>query len=268
MSADDILARRPARPDPPAVVATPGLWVEHRGTGFVGVVADVGRREVGLRDDSGLLRVFGLDAGGFRLVETGAVVTLRPAPAPTPSAPAVTASGAVAAPTQPARVARADRILVEGSHDAELLEKVWGDELRSEGVVVEPIGGADHLADEIAARRPGPDRRLGVLLDHLVDGSKEARIAATVAGPYVRVDGHPFVDVWQAVRPHVVGLAQWPVVGPGRPWKEGIAAALGGGEPFEVWRRILRSVGSYRDLEASFVGAVERLLDFLLTDPP
>jgi hypothetical protein len=261
---DDVLAptRRPA--PAPQVAAAPGLWVEHVGSGFVGLVESVERREVAIRDDSGLLRLFPLDARGFRLLETGAVVTLTPPAAKAPAPPRFTASGAVAGPGQPARVARADRILVEGVHDAELLEKVWGDELRGEGIVVEPIGGVDNLAAEIAQRRPGPDQRLGVLLDHLVPGSKEARVAAAVAGPHVLIEGHVFVDVWQTVRPHVLGLTAWPVIPRGQEWKAGITHALGQDDPRLLWRRILAAVHSYEDLEPSLVGAVERLLDFLL----
>ena len=265
---NDVLAGRPKPPEAPRITARPGLWVEHRGSGFVGVITDVDRRAVSLRDDSDLLRVFPLEPRGFSLIEDGTVVTLEPgALADVPAAPAFTASGAVAAPPAPARVARADRILVEGVHDAELLEKVWGDELRAEGIVVEPIDGVDNLADELAARRPGPRRRIGVLLDHLVPGSKESRIAALAAGPYVRVEGHTFVDVWQAVRPHVLGLQAWPVIGRDQEWKAGMCAALGADDPRLLWRRILRAVHSYSDLEPSLVGAVERLLDFLLEPP-
>ncbi|HEU4490684.1 MAG TPA: DUF3097 family protein [Jiangellales bacterium] len=60
-----------------------------------------------------------------------------------------------------ARVARASRIYVEGRHDAELVEKVWGDDIRVEGVVVEVLGGIDDLPARVAAFRPGPGRRLG-----------------------------------------------------------------------------------------------------------
>ena len=264
----DILAKRIGATEARTVAVAPGLWVEHRGSGFVGVVEDTDRATVSLRDDSGLLRVFPLEPRGFSLLPDGEVVTLaRPAP-PVPARAAFTASGAVAEPDQPARVARADLILVEGIHDAELLEKVWGDELRSAGIVVEPMDGADHLVDEVRRRRPGPRRRVGVLLDHLVPGSKETRLATVVRGPHVHVDGHEFVDVWQAVRPSVVGLGAWPVVGREQPWKEGICAALGCDEPFQLWRRILGSVHDYRDLEPSLVGAVERILDFLLEGRP
>lgn len=265
---DDVLSAR--RPEPAAAATVParaGMWVEHRGSGFVGVIVDVDRRAVSLRDDSDLLRVFPLESRGFSLVSDGSVVTLAAPMTEAAASPAFTASGAVAAPATPARTARADRILVEGIHDAELLEKVWGDELRPEGIVVEPIDGVDNLADELAGRRPGPGRRFGVLLDHLVDGSKESRIAALVSGPHVRVDGHEFVDVWQAVRPHVVGLQAWPVIGRGQDWKTGMCAAFGVDDPRLLWHRILGAVNGYQDLEPSFVGAVERLLDFLLEPP-
>lgn len=266
---EDVLARRrPAVRAPLQIPAHRGVWVEHRGSEFVGVIEDVERRHVALRDDAGLLRRFPLDRGAFKLVASGDVVTLVPPEAiPRPAAPAFTSSGAVAAPPAPAVVARADRILVEGVHDAELIEKVWGDELRPEGVVVEPIDGADHLLDEIRRRRPGRDQRLGVLLDHLVPGSKESRIAAEVHDAHVLVVGHPFVDVWQAVRPHVVGVPAWPVVPPGTSWKTGICDAFGVDDATLLWRRIRNAVRDYRDLEPTFVGAVEQLLDFLLAPP-
>lgn len=79
-----------------------------------------------------------------------------------------------------ARTALASRIYVEGRHDAELVEQVWGADLRVEGVVVEYLGGVDDLAAIVAEFNPGPGRRLGVLVDHLVTGSKEARIADSV----------------------------------------------------------------------------------------
>lgn len=247
--------------------ATAGLWVEHIGSGFVGVVEALEHRAVGIRDDSGLLRVFPLGAAAFRLVETGATVTLTPPVAAAQRGRALTKAGAVWDGPAPARVASAHRILVEGTHDAELLEKVWGDDLRAEAIVVEPLGGADNLAAQLQARRPGPQRRIGVLLDHLVAGSKETRIATASRSAHVLVDGHPYVDVWQAVRPHVLGMNQWPVIERGRSWKDGITVALGGEDPASVWRHILRQVNSYRDLEPTFVGAVERLLDFLCADP-
>ena len=84
------------------------------------------------------------------------------------------------------------------------MERVWGDDLRVEGVVVEPLDGVDALPEAVRAFGPGPGRRLGVLVDHLVAGTKESRIVAAVTSPDVLVTGHPYVDVWQAVRPQPV----------------------------------------------------------------
>ena len=134
-------------------------------------------------------------------------------------------------------MAWASRILVEGIHDAELVEKVWGDDLRELGVVVERLDGMDDLADVVRDLDPGPGRRLGVLLDHLVDGSKESRAAAEVRHPHVLVTGTPFVDVWAAVRPSAIGIDAWPDVPRGVPWKAGVLDALGiAAHPGEFWR--------------------------------
>jgi hypothetical protein len=172
-------------------------------------------------------------------------------------------------------VARASRILVEGRHDAELVEKVWGDDLRVEGVVVEYLEGVDHLTDALRALRPGPQRRVGVLVDHLVPGSKESRIAQAVAtGPsarHVLVVGHPFVDVWQGVRPAALGIDAWPSVPRNLDWKHGLCQALGWphrdqADIARAWRRILSRVGSYTDLEPSLLGRVEELIDFVTAE--
>ena len=174
----------------------------------------------------------------------------------------VTASGSIAGEGR-ARTARASRIWVEGKHDAELVEHVWGDDLRELGIVVEPMHGADDLAALVAEFAPGPQRRLGVLLDHLVAGSKETRIAQTVRDPNVLVTGHPFVDVWAGIRPKVLGLDDWPDIPKGDvPWKEGLCAALG--VPFDgFWPRLRNRVRTFADLRPELVGAVERLIDFV-----
>lgn len=49
--------------------------------------------------------------------------------------------------------------------------------------------------------------------------------------PYVLVTGHPYIDIWQAVRPAAVGIAAWPRVPPGLPWKAGVCATLGSATP-------------------------------------
>jgi hypothetical protein len=221
-----------------------------------------------LEDRHGRRRVFPLRPGGFWL--DGRPVTLvRPATAARAAGPAArrrTASGSVAVPGAPARVARASRIYVEGVHDATLVERVWGDDLRVEGVVVEPLDGIDDLAAVVRSFGPGPDRRLGVLVDHLVAGSKESRIVAGVANPHVLVTGHPYVDIWQAVKPAAVGIPRWPSVPRGLPWKDGVCQALGVSDTAEMWRRVQRGVRSYADLEVPLLRAVEELIDFV-TDP-
>lgn len=157
---------------------------------------------------------------------------------------------------------------MEGRHDAELLEVVWGDELRDAGIVVEPRHGIDDLAAAVADFRPTPTRRLGILVDHLVAGSKEQRIAATVVKEAnVLVTGHPFVDVWAGIRPQVVGIDAWPDVPRGVPWKEGMCAALGT-DPATYWPTIRNRVRSFADLRPELVGAVEQLIDFVATPLP
>lgn len=48
------------------------------------------------------------------------------------------------------------RIYVEGVHDAALVEKVWGHDLRVEGVVVEYLEGIDHLPSVVEEFGPAP----------------------------------------------------------------------------------------------------------------
>jgi hypothetical protein len=254
--------RRP--PDYPEVEGRPGLEVLHRSSGVEGAVLGFEHGGVAIRDrHSGTRRLVRLDPGGFR-VGGRSVTLVPPRPARPPQAPGRTASGSTAVQDRRARVARASRILVEGVHDAELVEKVWGDDLRVEGVVVERLDGMDHLVEVIHHFRPGPGRRLGVLLDHLVDGAKEARVAAAVRHPDVLVRGTPYVDVWQAVRPRAAGIEAWPEIPRGCPWKEGIIAALGRREsPGEFWRALLARVHTFADLDPTLVGAVEELIDFV-----
>jgi hypothetical protein len=252
------------KPDPaPTVPADPGLVVEEPGTGFCGAVVRCEAGTVTLEDRFGKHRVFPMELRGFLL--EGRVVTLvRPSPTP-PARPARTASGSVAVPGARARVARAGRIYVEGRHDAELVERVWGDDLRVEGVVVEYLEGVDDLPSVVAGFAPGPDARLGVLVDHLVPGSKEWHIAESVTSEHALVVGHPYIDVWQAVKPSSVGIAKWPHIPHGQDWKTGVCRALGWrvANTGEAWQRILGSVRSYKDLEPALLGRVEELIDFV-----
>jgi hypothetical protein len=263
MYGDDVLAgnwRR--RKVVPEVDAEPDLVVEDADSGFCGAVVGFESGAVVLEDRHGRRRNFPLLPAAFLL--DGQPVTLR-RPRPSAAAPVRqrTASGSVAVAGVRAQVAKASRIWVEGIHDAALVERIWGDDLRIEGVVVEPLDGIDELADRVRDFGPGPGCRLGVLVDHLVPGSKESRIVAAVTSPHVLVTGHPYVDVWQAVKPSALGISAWPVVPPGRPWKEGVCAALGVAEPAQMWRRILARVDSFQDVETPLINAVERLIDFV-----
>src|SRR5262252_9109802 len=267
----DVLAEgagRRRRAELPQVPAERGLVVEEAGGGFCGAVVDCEKQGVTLEDRAGRQRVFPLTRGGF-LLEGRPVTLVRPGQPP-PAVASRTASGSIAAPRPAAgtaaraRVARASRIYVEGRQDADLVEKIWGDDLREVGVVVEYLAGVDHLPSIVAGFAPGPARRLGVLVDHLVAGSKESRIAAQVSSPHVLVVGHPFIDVWAAVKPSVLGISGWPRVPPGQPWKEGALARIGWPESAAAgWQRILRSVTSFADLEPEFLGRVEELIDFV-----
>ncbi|GAA2743526.1 DUF3097 domain-containing protein [Kitasatospora cinereorecta] len=252
----------------PEVAAERDLVVEEAATGFCGAVVRCEKTAEGLtvtlEDRFGKHRVFPMVERGFLL--EGRVVTLvRPTAAAAPErGPGRTASGSVAVPGARARVARESRIYVEGRHDAELVERVWGDDLRIEGVVVEYLEGIDDLPAIVAAFRPGPGRRLGVLVDHLLPGTKEHRIASQVTGEHVLVVGHPYIDVWQAVKPASVGIPGWPEVPYGEDWKEGICRRLGW--PVDTpaaWKRILGSVRSYKDLDPALLGRVEELIDFV-----
>jgi hypothetical protein len=244
------------------------LVIEWADTGFCGAVLLVENKLVHLEDYRGGVRLFPL-GGGFLLEGKPVVLT---APVVAPNGTARTASGSFAVADQKARVALPSRIFVEGRHDAELVEKVWGADLRVEGVVVEYLEGVDELDAIVRQFSPGPGRRIGVLVDHLVAGSKESRIAEAVArgpfGAHVLVVGHPFVDVWQAVKPARIGLAAWPDIPRSIEWKHGMCAALDW--PHEdqadiarAWQRILGTVRTYADLEPVVLGRVEQLIDFV-----
>lgn len=254
------------------VDAVNGLVAECASTGWCGAVVGWQKGADGwavmLEDRKGARRPFAL---GPSFLIDGELVALRRPRGPVAPAPAQrTASGSVAVAGMRARTARASRIWVEGRHDAELVERVWGADLRVEGVVVEELGGVDELPARLRQFRPGPGSRVGMLVDHLVPGSKETRIAHDVSTQWpghVIVLGHPYVDVWQAVRPQTAGIATWPVVPPGTPWKDGVCAALGwGGDTGSAWRALLARVEDYTDLEPSLLGTVEELIDFVTAD--
>lgn len=263
-------AKAARTPAPPRRVPAERDLVVERHDGWVGAVVRVEAGQVHLEDRRGKVRAFPLGRGFF---VDGVEVELVPAAAKQAAATR-TASGSRAVEGLRARVALPSRILVEGVHDAELVEQVWGHDLRVEGVVVEPLHGADDLAGIVAEFAPTAERRLGVLLDHLVPGSKEWRIAEAVTsgphGAHVRVVGHPFIDIWQAIKPARLGIAAWPDVPKGEDWKRGTLRRLG--MPHEsaedvgrAWQRMRSRVRDWNDLEPALLGRVEELIDFVTT---
>ena len=259
----------PSVPRVPVVEGVVGLVVEDAASGWCGAITGWSKGPDGwavlLEDRHGRDRPF---APGPRFLVDGALVDLvRPAPAAVPTAPVRTASGSIAVSGQRARVALPSRIWVEGRHDAELVERVWGADLRIEGVVVEGLDGVDDLSGRLREFGPGEGRRVGVLVDHLVAGSKETRIADAAMAEWpddVLVVGHPYIDIWQAVKPPTAGIAAWPNVPRGVPWKDGVCAALGWGtDTGAAWRRLLAQVDDYTDLEPTLLGRVEELIDFV-----
>ncbi|MBX8690984.1 DUF3097 domain-containing protein [Mycolicibacterium porcinum] len=266
----DILSRNPHKPKLTRSTEQPaekGLVVEDAQSGYVGAVVRIEGGRVELEDRRGKVRAFPMGPGF--LIDGKPVSLVVPKRT---AAPARTASGSVAVPNAKARVALASRIYVEGRHDAELVEQVWGADLRIEGVVVEYLGGVDDLAGIVAEFAPGPGRRLGVLVDHLVTGSKEARIAEAVrrgpGGEHTLVVGHPFVDIWQSVKPARLGMKAWPTIPRNIEWKHGICEALGWphrdqADIARAWQRIRGRVRDWNDLEPALIGRVEELIDFV-----
>lgn len=258
----DINGPKRRKPEWLPLEAVLGTVVRHRSHGYVGQIIRFGPDWLTLREENGREHVLRVEKGAFS--HNGRTVSLIPPRRNPQAGVGVTASGSVAIPNVKARIALPSRILVEGRHDAELVEKVWGDDLRIEGVVVEPLHGADDLAEVVRSFGPRPGRRLGILLDHLVDHSKESRIAATIDHPDVLITGHPYVDIWQAVRPAVLGIDEWPVIPKGTDWKTGVCKAFGfTGDSGQLWQRILGRVNTFTDLEPPLVGAVEQLIDFV-----
>ncbi|MWB98443.1 DUF3097 family protein [Agromyces seonyuensis] len=271
----DVLAgdwKKRDRPKGKTVTAVPaerGLVVELARDGYVGAVVDSDATTLTLEDRFGKTRMFPYGPG---FLIDGEHVQLVRAAAAAPTGRLRTASGSFAVEDRGAKVALPSRIFVEGRHDAELVEKIWGADLRVEGVVVEYLEGVDNLAELLDEFRPGKGRRVGVLVDHLVPGSKEARIAEAVArGPHrahTLVVGHPFIDVWQGVKPARIGRETWPVIPRGTEWKHGVCEAFGWphadqADIARAWQRILGQVRGYGDLEPALLGRVEELIDFV-----
>ena len=130
------------------------LVVEHAAPGWCGAVVRAEKDGVTLEDRHGRRRIFAWEPAAFAI--DGRPVTLRRPAAGAPSGQGRSRSGSTVVRDHRARVARAGRIYVEGVHDAELVEHVWGHDLRVEGVVVEPLHGIDDLPGVVAEFRPSP----------------------------------------------------------------------------------------------------------------
>ncbi|MDN6274700.1 MAG: DUF3097 domain-containing protein, partial [Corynebacterium casei] len=132
----------------PVVPAKPGMVVEVFGDDFVGAVMGVDKTVYGdvirLEDRRGAQRVFNLIKGGFLL--EGKRVSLKRYVAPRQTE-TKSNSGSRRVENLEAKVAAPSRIWVEGIHDAAIVEKVWGHDLRVEGVVVEYLEGLDNLEE-------------------------------------------------------------------------------------------------------------------------
>lgn len=269
---NDVLTGKKTKPVTKDVVISLGMVVEDPSSGFVGEIMGWENGLIILEDRKGKRRTFPTGPG-FWL--DGKPVSLKIPPRTGSTRPRYTASGSRVGPMQKAKVALPSRIYVEGRHDAELVEKIWGADLRHVGVVVEYLGGIDDLMGIVAEFQPEAGRRLGVLVDHLVPGSKESRIASQVAqsgyGEYVLISGHQYIDIWQAIRPAVVGLKTWPDVPRDQDFKKGTLAAIGlphrdQADIARAWQGMLAKVTSWKDLDDRFVREVEKMIDYVTQD--
>ena len=270
------------RPRSQAVHVEIGMVLEDVASGWVGAVTRVeksgGVHLVELEDRRGMRRSFPLGPGFW--LEGRPIEALPPRPATVrassgtqvnASGRRITNSGSFAPASSGPKVAKRSRIWVEGRHDAELVQHVWGEDLAEAGIAVQLLEGVDNLEAILEIFGPTDTARAGVLVDHMVPGSKESRIAEAVSARWpgaVLVLGHPFVDIWQAVKPQVLGIPVWPQVPRGEDWKKGILRRLG--QPHQnqedvanAWKRILSRVDSYSDLDPTLLGPVESLIDFL-----
>ena len=255
----------------PEIPGEAGLVVECADSGWCGAITGWEKTIEGwavrLEDRHDKTRLFPARPSAF-LIDGQVVTLVRPTDSGGgPTAKQRTASGSIAVPNAPARVARASRIWVEGKHDAELVEKVWGDDLRIEGVVVEMLDGVDHLVEQLTTFKPGEGRRVGVLVDHLRPDTKEARIANDAMNRFpdgVLIVGHPFVDIWQAITPRCAGIEQWPTIARGQDWKTGVCEYLGWStNTGATWKVLIGRVSRWTDLDPQLIGPVEQLIDFV-----
>ena len=268
-SGDLTHARR--RPVSTEVEAVRDLVVEDVETGFCGAVIRVektpGGPTVTLEDRLGKQRVFPLGPGFW--IDGKPVTLVAPEAVP---GPCDTAADRLRAPSRSRRPGPGSRAPAGSTSRADTTpsssRRSGATTSGSRASWSSTWRASTTWRRSSTASGPGPDARLGVLVDHLVPGTKEARIVeAAMRSPYAEhllVVGHPYIDVWEAVKPSALGIEAWPRIPRGRPWKEGVCEALGW--PVDTpaaWKRILRSVRDFRDLEPELLGRVEELIDFV-----
>lgn len=268
------LSAQPAQKELRKVPVTKGMLLEDAASGWVGEAVKLerigGAVYVVLEDHLKRRKNFPLGPG-FLLYGEPIIAELPQKKQPT--GPKISNSGSVFVDHLRAKEAKQSRIWVEGIHDAALVEKIWGHDLRVEGIVVEPLHGAENLLELVTSFAPGPQKKLGILLDHMVEGSKETRIAQEVLSdprfsPYVHIIGHPFIDIWAAIKPAKLGFTRWPDVPRGEDWKTGTLQRLGlphhdAEDIANAWRMFLGKVEYFSDLEPQLLGRVEELIDFV-----
>ena len=237
----DVLAPENRKPRPgqgpvPTVEAERDLVVEDFEGRFCGAVVAVEAGLVTLEDRFGKRRVFPLP--GTFLLEGKRVTLVKPSPKPEMlgNVGRRTASGSVAAPRQRAKVAKASRIYVEGKHDAELVEKIWGDDLRDVGIVVEFLEGVDDLPPSwrTSSPRTGGGSACCRPSGRGVEGE---RIAAAASADPTRADRRaPVRRRLAGVRPAAVGLRRGRTCRGGSHGRKGVSRASAGDGPSTTWR--------------------------------
>lgn len=255
------------------VEAIPGLVIEDVTSGYVGEILTVGKVAgeflMTVEDRHGARRRFPLGPGFW--IDGEPVELIAPRAKPTRKGLELTASGSVRT-RGPAATMAPHRLWVEGRHDWQLIDKVWGEDLRREGIAVEELAGVDRLADMLEVFDPSPSRRAGILVDHFLPGTKEYRLVTELLGQYepgsVLALGHPYVDIWQAIKPARMGIERWPEIPRDEDIKVGTLARLGlphatVGDVGRGWQTILSRVRDWKDLEPGLLGRVEELIDFL-----
>ena len=276
--ATDVLAKgwqQQAKKVVPEIALERGMVLEDATTGFCGAVTRWENGLVVLEGRGDKRRSFPI---GYGLLLEGKPVLVKVpprAPATGQRTPGRTASGSVAGPTERAKVALPSRIYVEGRHDAELVEKIWGDDLRHVGVVVEFMDGIDDLSDIVAEFRPERGRRWACwpitwCPAARSPGSPPAWRRVRTA----RTCSSPAIPSWTSGRRSSrskLGLPSWPHVPRGTDIKHGTCAALGWphrdqADIARAWQRILATVTSWSDLERGLLTPVEQLIDFVTQD--